>query len=235
MLGLGIFTSILPLLSPEKGEQMAVAVQGVLLLVSGVYYPITVLPAVLRGRVPDSRLPIYLFDQPDLFRRPGGPYQDENRRDWPGNLRRYAAFCHAEGWVPDLMHVHDWHTAPVPALLALQGTPRPPTILTIHNLAYQGNFPMYDAAGAGLPEALFNSGMAEFYGQFSFLKAGIGTADRLTTVSPTYAREILTPEHGARLDGVLRTRANDLTGILNGVTVPRVPSVFTIVCVYPAT
>jgi starch synthase len=172
---------------------------------------------ILRGRVPDSRLPIYLFDQPDLFRRPGGPYQDENRRDWPGNLRRYAAFCHAEGWVPDLMHVHDWHTAPVPALLALQGTPRPPTILTIHNLAYQGNFPMYDAAGAGLPEALFNSGMAEFYGQFSFLKAGIGTADRLTTVSPTYAREILTPEHGARLDGVLRTRANDLTGILNGV------------------
>jgi starch synthase len=182
---------------------------------------------ILLGRVPDSRLPIYLFDQPDLFRRPGGLYQDENRRDWPDNLRRYAAFCHAaaalaahgdaEGWVPDLVHVHDWHTALVPALLASRGSTHPPTVLTIHNLAFQGNFPMHDAAGVGLPEALFNAGMAEFYGQFSFLKAGIVTADRLTTVSPTYAKEILRPEHGAGFDGVLRTRANDLAGILNGV------------------
>jgi starch synthase len=182
---------------------------------------------VSRARTPDDHLPIYLFDQPDLFRRPGGPYQDPDRRDWPDNHLRYAAFCRAatmlamygdsEGWVPDLVHAHDWHTALVPALLALHDRPRPPSVLTIHNLAYQGNFPLCAAAEAGLPAALLRTGVAEFYGQFSFLKAGISTADRLTTVSPTYAREILTPEHGAGLDGVLRTRAKDLVGIMNGV------------------
>ena len=118
---------------------------------------------------------------------------------------------------PDLVHAHDWHAALVPALLALHDRPRPPVVLTIHNLAYQGNFPLGAAAEADLPPALLRTGVAEFYGQFSFLKAGISTADRLTTVSPTYAREILTPEHGAGLDGVLRTRAADLVGIMNGV------------------
>ena len=104
----------------------------------------------------------------------------------------------AAGWAPDLVHAHDWHAALVPALLALHDRPHPPSVLTIHNLAYQGNFPLYAAAEAGLPAALLRTGMAEFYGQFSFLKAGISTADRLTTVSPTYAREILTPEHRRR-------------------------------------
>jgi starch synthase len=182
---------------------------------------------VLRARVPDSRLPIYLFDQPDLFNRPGGLYQDADRQDWPDNHRRFAAFCGAAtvlalhgdsaGWVPDLVHAHDWHAALVPALLALQDPPRPPSVLTIHNLAYQGNFPLHEAAEAGAPAALLRTEVAEFFGRFCFLKAGISTADRLTTVSPTYAREILTPEHGAGLDGVLRTRAKDLVGILNGV------------------
>jgi starch synthase len=182
---------------------------------------------ILLARTSDNLLPIYLFDQPDLFRRPGSPYQDPERRDWPDNHRRYAAFCRAatllalhgdaEGWAPDLVHVHDWHAALVPALLALHDGPRPPVVLTIHNLAYQGNFPLGAAAEAELPAALLGTGVAEFYGQFSFLKAGISTADRLTTVSPTYAREILTPEHGAGLDGVLRTRAADLIGIMNGV------------------
>ena len=171
---------------------------------------------VLQARAPDNLLPLYLFDQPDLFRRPGGPYQDPERRDWPDNHRRYAAFPRAAtvlalhgdatGWMPDLVHAHDWHAALVPALLALHDRPRPPVVLTIHNLAYQGHFPLVAAAEADLPAALLGTGVAEFYGQFSFLKAGISTADRLTTVSPTYAREILTPEHGAGLDGVLRTQ-----------------------------
>ena len=182
---------------------------------------------VLQARAPDNLLPLYLFDQPDLFCRPGSPYQDPERRDWPDNHRRYAAFSRAAtvlalhgdatGWVPHLVHAHDWHAALVPALLALHDRPRPPVVLTIHNLAYQGNFPPDAAAEAELPASLLRTGVAEFYGQFSFLKAGISTADRLTTVSPTYAREILTPEHGAGLDGVLRTRAADLVGIMNGV------------------
>ena len=183
--------------------------------------------AILRAHVPDTRFPIYLFDQPDLFVRAGGVYQDVNRCDWPDNSLRFATFCRAaaavalhgdgEGWVPDVVHANDWHTALVPALLALQGRPRPRTVLTIHNLAYQGNFPLHIAAEVGLPVELLQTGAAEFHGQVSFLKAGINAADRLTTVSPNYAREILTPEYGAGMDGLLRSRAKDLVGILNGV------------------
>lgn len=182
---------------------------------------------LLRGRVADSGLPIYLFDAPALFARPGGPYQDAAHRDWPDNHRRFAAFSQAaaalaiagdgDGWQPELVHVHDWHAALVPALLAVQDAPHPPSVLTIHNLAFQGNFPLAAGAEAGLPPALLSTDAAEFYGQVSFLKAGIRFADRLTTVSPTYARDILTPAFGAGLDGVLRSRADDLVGILNGI------------------
>jgi len=182
---------------------------------------------LLLGRTPDTGLPVYLLDWPDLFRRPGGPYQDRARRDWPDNLRRFAAFCaaaahvalHGDGgsWRPDVVHANDWHTGLLPASLALHAGRRPRSVFTIHNLAFQGNFPL-DAAGAmGLPEALLSPEGAEFYGQFSCLKAGIRYADRLTTVSPTYAREILTQEYGCGLDGLLRARAGDLVGILNGI------------------
>jgi starch synthase len=182
---------------------------------------------VLLGRAPDSGLPVYLLDQPDLFRRDGGPYQDRDKHDWPDNFRRFTCFCRAaadlalegdeDGWAPDLVHANDWHTGLVPALLALHGGPRPASVFTIHNLAYQGNFPLEEAHAAGLPPAMLRPEGAEFYGQFSFLKAGIRYADRLTTVSPTYAREILTTEFGAGMDGLLRDRADDLVGILNGI------------------
>jgi starch synthase len=182
---------------------------------------------LLHARMPDSGLPVYLFDHPDLFRRDGGLYQDPDRRGWPDNHLRFAAFCRAAawlalhgdgaGWRPQLVHAHDWHTGLVPALLALEGPTRPPSVLTVHNLAFQGNFPRQATGAMALPAALCDSDAAEFYGQFSFLKVGISYADRLTTVSPTYAQEILTPEHGAGLDGLLRKRAADLVGILNGV------------------
>jgi starch synthase len=182
---------------------------------------------LLLGRTPDSFLPVYLLDWPELFRRPGGPYQDTEKRDWPDNLRRFAAFSAAaarlalhgdgEAWQPDLVHANDWHTGLLAAFLALHAGPRPPSLFTIHNLAYQGNFPLSEARALGLPEALLVPDGAEFYGQFSCLKAGIRYADRLTTVSPTYAREILTPEFGAGMDGLLRARAADLVGILNGI------------------
>ena len=178
------------------------------------------------AQMPDTGLPVYLYDRPDLFARPGGLYQDATRRDWSDNHVRFGAFCVAAadlaregdgaGWRPQLVHAHDWHTALVPALLSL--TPaRVPSVLTIHNLAFQGNFSSEAGSAIGLPALLCNSQAAEFYGQFSFLKLGITHADRLTTVSPTYAREILTPEHGAGMDGLLRSRAEHLVGILNGV------------------
>lgn len=182
---------------------------------------------LLLGRTPDTDLPVYVFDSPELFRRRGGPYQDGDKRDWPDNLQRFSAFSAAvvhlglrgdgSGWLPDLVHANDWHTGLVPALIKLQDGPRPSTVFTIHNLAYQGNFPLDAARSVGLPEALLTPEAAEFYGQLSCLKAGIRYADRLTTVSPTYAREILTPEFGAGLDGLLRVRAGDLVGILNGI------------------
>jgi starch synthase len=182
---------------------------------------------LIRGRMPDSGLPVYLLDRPDLSRRGGGLYQDDDKRDWPDNHMRYAAFCnavvhvalHGDGseWRPSLVHANDWHTGLVPAYLAFGTSASPPTVFTIHNMAYQGNFPLGAAEEIGLPPGLLATDGAEFYGQISFLKAGIRYADRLTTVSPTYAREILTPEYGVGLDGLLRSRANDLVGILNGV------------------
>jgi starch synthase len=182
---------------------------------------------LLFGRTPDTDIPIYLLDWPELFRRAGGPYQDPDRRDWPDNLRRFACFSaaaahlalhgDAHGWQPDFVHANDWHTGLLVALLALHDGPRPSTMFTIHNLAYQGNFPLDAARALGLPEPLLGPEGAEFYCQLSCLKAGIRYADRLTTVSPSYAREILLSEFGAGMDGLLRARAGDLVGILNGI------------------
>lgn len=182
---------------------------------------------LVSGRVPGSGLPVYLLDRPDLFRRSGGLYQDGNKQDWPDNHIRFSIFCNAvthialhgdgAGWQPDLVHANDWHTGMVPARLALEPGSRPATVFTIHNMAFQGNFPLSAAEQLELPASLLSSEGAEFFGQLSFLKAGIRYSDRLTTVSPTYAHEILTREHGAGLDGVLQSRAGALVGILNGV------------------
>lgn len=183
--------------------------------------------AVIPARMPDTGLPLLLVDCPELFRRPGGPYADTDGKDWPDNSLRFALFSHAVvraalgpagiRWRPDVVHLNDWHLSLVPALLAARSRRRPRTVLTIHNLAFQGVFPAEVFPRLGLPGELFNSDGLEFHGRVSFLKAGIRFADRLTTVSPSYAREILTPEFGCGLDGLLRTRSNDLVGILNGI------------------
>jgi starch synthase len=177
--------------------------------------------------MPVSHLPVILFDCPRLFQREGGLYQDADGRDWPDNHQRFSAFCRAAAelalgrlglsWQPTVVHAHDWHTGPLMALLRFAGASRPRTVFTIHNLAFQGNFPLDSFGQVGLPRETLSPEGVEFFGQISFLKAGIRYSDRLTTVSPTYAREILTPEHGCGLDGLLRVRAADLTGILNGV------------------
>ncbi len=184
--------------------------------------------ALVSARMPDTGLPVWLVDCPALYRRPGGPYTDDKGQVWPDNSIRFAVFCHAVArlavglaglsWRPDVVHLHDWHLGLVPAILVSQDAPHHPrTIFTIHNLAFQGLFPAGDFPHLGLPQEFFASDRIEFYGQVSFLKAGIRFADRLTTVSPSYAREILTPEYGCGLDGLLRGRAEDLVGILNGI------------------
>jgi starch synthase len=182
---------------------------------------------LIAARMPVSGLKVILFDCPRLFNRAGGLYQDAEGRDWVDNHQRFAAFCRAAAevalgglglsWRPAVVHAHDWHAGPLMALLRFAGAPRPRTVFTIHNLAFQGNFPLESFGQLGLPRETLSPDGIEFFGQISFLKAGICYSDRLTTVSPTYAREILTPEHGCGLDGLLRVRAADLTGILNGV------------------
>jgi starch synthase len=177
------------------------------------------------ARLPDSAVAAYLVDHPAFYDRPGTPYQAPDGSDWPDNHRRFAllgwaAAALAQGadpaWRPDLLHCHDWHAGLAPAYLRAQGAAGP-SVFTVHNIAYQGFFPASFFGDLALPPDFFSVDGVEFYGGLALIKAGLFYADRLTTVSPTYAREIQTPAFGWGLDGLLRTRAGDLTGILNGV------------------
>ncbi|HVY47001.1 MAG TPA: glycogen synthase GlgA [Minicystis sp.] len=181
---------------------------------------------VFDGRL-GSGVELLLLDVPGCFDRPG--IYGHDGVDYPDNARRFALFSRAvleavrqraaAGQPFDVVHVHDWPGALVPYLMREQDSARAreKTVLTIHNLAHQGVFPKEALAHAGLDEAHFRPDRLEFYGQVNFLKAGIIAADALTTVSTTYARAILTEEEGERLDGLLRTREKDLTGIVNGI------------------
>lgn len=171
-------------------------------------------------------LALFLLEADHLFDRPGGPYQGPDGADWPDNARRFAALSWAARelglgalptWRPDIVHAHDWQAGLAPAYLELSGRPRPATVTTVHNLAFQGQFPAGLLAELRLPPSAFTIEGVEYYGAIGFLKAGLVYADRLTTVSPTYAREITTPAFGMGLDGLLRARADRLTGIVNGI------------------
>lgn len=177
---------------------------------------------LLQASLPGSHVPVWLVDCPLLFNRSGGLYQDEDGTEWSDNALRYAVLNHAaaavargaaDGWTPHIVHANDWHAGLAPLLMP-KTEKRPATVFTIHNLAYQGLFDRNEALRVGLSDA--TAADMEFYGRISYLKAGIGAADAITTVSPTYAQEILTPDYGCGLDGLLRERADDLTGILNG-------------------
>lgn len=182
---------------------------------------------LIAARTPDSGLPLWLVDCPSLFQRQGALYCDPHGRDWPDNAQRFAHFNKVvarlalgeftQDWRPDVVHANDWQTGLLPVLLAKTHGMRPTTLFTIHNLAYQGLFPIAVFSELGLPAEICTPDGIEFYGKLSFLKAGIRYSDRVTTVSPSYAREIITPEYGCGLDGLLRDRASDLSGILNGV------------------
>jgi starch synthase len=181
---------------------------------------------ILESRLPNSDVVSYLVHSPRHFDRPGGPYSGTDGHDWPDNAERFAVFDRAAcavaqgqagiNWGPELVHCNDWQTGLVPALLELGG-PRPATVFTIHNLAYQGLFSWDVFQKLALPYELWSMYAMEFYNQLSFIKGGLVYADRLTTVSPTYAREIRTPEFGCGLEGLLDHRGHDLYGILNGV------------------
>jgi starch synthase len=180
------------------------------------------------ARLPGRDILAYLVDHPAFYDRPGGPYQDPQGRLFADNHRRFALFGFAAaalsrgadpGWRPQILHAHDWHAGLAPAYLAAGpgAEDRVSTLFTVHNLAYQGLFSAAIFPELHLPPAFFTFDGLEFYGQASFLKAGLFYADRLSTVSPGYAREIQTAAFGAGLDGLLRQRAGVLAGILNGL------------------
>jgi starch synthase len=187
------------------------------------------LPActVLRSLTRDGLI-VYVVQCAELYERDGGIYTDNNGRDWPDNDVRFARFSSAaaalaagkldKDWSADLVHANDWQSALVAAYLQWNGWPIP-SLLTIHNLAFQGLFDRESLGRINAPDSAFHIDGLEFYGKVSFLKAGLSYSTHLTTVSETYAREITTPEQGCGLEGLLRRRAEarQLTGILNGI------------------
>jgi starch synthase len=171
-------------------------------------------------------LSLLLLEAPHLFARDGSPYLDPAGRDWPDNHRRFAALCRAGaaigqhglpgGWRPEVVHAHDWQAGLTP--LYLQGAAdRPATVMTIHNIAYQGLFDAGVRHELALPEAGFAPEGYEFFGRVGFLKAGLVYANAITTVSPSYAKELTTPDFGMGLQGVIAERAGRLHGLLNGI------------------
>ena len=174
----------------------------------------------------DSGVPVYVLDCPEMYVRGGGAYQDENKLDWADNglrfglLSRIASLLGSAAspleWVPEVLHCNDWQSALTPAYLRYAQEPAP-CVLTVHNLAYQGIFPPELLPKLGLPWECYQSDGLEFYDNLSFLKAGLFYSDHITTVSPSYAKEIQTEELGFGLHGLLVHRNKDLTGILNGI------------------
>lgn len=195
--------------------------------------------------LPDTTIPLYLIEHDQYFGR-AAPYGDGNH-EYQDNAERFCFFSHAAldgiagtGWRPDVIHCHDWPAAPIPLSLKTTFAHHPfwqgvPSLYTIHNLAYQGRYGAEKMATTGFGPELFNPECLEYHGDLNLMKGAIMTADRISTVSPRYAREIQTTEYGEGLDGILRNRKNDLSGILNGAdyslwdpaTDPHIPAQYT--------
>jgi starch synthase len=235
--GLGDVAAALPVALRTLGVDMRVLVPAYPALldafadaapVADIAAPGGILPSCrLLQATADNGLTLLLVDFPEYYRRHGSPYVGADGRDWPDNHLRFALLAKVAAllasdtsplpWRPEILHTQDWQTALAPAYLHYQGGAHVATVMTIHNLAFQGNFPPWILREVDLPEQCFHHEELEFYGQVSYLKAGLLHADRITTVSPNYAREIRTAEFGFGLEGLLSQRADRLVGILNGI------------------
>ncbi len=172
-------------------------------------------------------VPLLIIDCPSLFARSGGPYQADDGADWADNALRFGVLSRVAAllgsarspvkWRPDVVHAHDWPAALAPVYLQFDKKPHAASLLTIHNLAFQGTFEFARIGGLELPAESLGTHGLEFYGRHSFLKGGLVYADAINTVSPTYAREIQGEELGFGMDGVLRERSDRLFGVLNGI------------------
>ncbi|HJV91487.1 MAG TPA: glycogen synthase GlgA [Holophagaceae bacterium] len=224
--GLGDVLAGLPLAQATQGEDVRILLPGLAALgplvvdLERLHWP--GLPRALgRGRSP-AGLPLYLLDIPSPYSAEGPAYRDQAEGAADLGLlaqvaTRLALEGDGQGWRPEVVHAHDWPTGLVPAQLAQVRGPRPRTVFTIHNAAHQGLYPRRTFPSLGLPPEADTPEGVEFYGQVSFIKAGVRYADKLTTVSPTYRQELLRAGEGMGLEGLLQARSADFIGILNGV------------------
>lgn len=182
---------------------------------------------ILSGVLPHSEVPAFIIDLPALYQREGGPYQGPDGADWLDNPIRFgvlgklaALFAHEDSlfsWRPDIVHVNDWQGGLANAHIALNPAMRARTVTTVHNVAFPGGYSPQLLSALDLPGQSYQVEGLEFYGQLSFLKAALHYADRITTVSPTYAEELKTDAYGGGFQGLFAHRADVLSGILNGI------------------
>jgi starch synthase len=231
--GLADVTGALPLALAREGVEARTLLPGYPTVLGKLEKTETVhvYPALMGGeaRVLAGKaggLDLFVLDAPHLYGRLGNPYLGPDGKDWPDNALRFAALARAgadmakgvaPAYVADVVHSHDWQAALAPVYLEYDGGERPATVLTIHNIAFQGHYYGDLLGPLGLPPQAMAIEGVEYFGGVGFLKGGVQFADRITTVSPTYAREILAPEFGMALDGLLRARSADVEGIVNGI------------------
>jgi starch synthase len=189
--------------------------------------PLAALPAaqIVEGKL--SGTPAFMVECEALYGRGGGPYHDNDGREWPDNAQRFALLSWTAavlgssacptGWRADVVHCNDWQAGLAPAYLHFADQPRAATVFTVHNIAYQGNFHRDLVGALGLAPSCFDMHGVEFHGKLSFLKAGLYFSDHITTVSPTHAAEIQTEAFGHGLHGLLHGRRHRLIGIVNGI------------------
>lgn len=234
--GLADVAAALPIALRELDVDIRVLLPGYRDVLAGIAHVHTMAELPALGAFPAARLlaanapngtPLIVLSCPELYDRDGGPYLDPQGSDWPDNpvrfgLLSYAAFLLSSelapcDWRCDVLHCNDWQCGLAPAYAHWSGRAHAPTLTTIHNLAYQGSFAASFVSRLGLPPQSFEMEGIEYYGRMSFLKAGIYYADRISTVSPTYAREIQSEPLGFGMHGLLASRSDSLVGILNGI------------------
>lgn len=180
------------------------------------------------GSIPDTHVPVMVIKSPALYEREGNPYVDATGQDWPDNALRFGILSkvaallankkkHIIDWQPDILHCNDWQTGLAPAYIKLVEHSKTKTVMSIHNMAFQGSFAPSNLHTLKLPPEHFVMEGLEYHSQLSFLKAGLYYADAISTVSPRYAYEIQTSAFGFGMEGLLSTRGHEITGILNGI------------------
>ena len=235
--GLADVSASLPAALQEMGEDVRLLIPGYSQVLDGLNAKKTVAkfsvfsgqPEVrlLSAKMPHTNVPVYVLDAPQYFCRVAGPYHYHLGGDWPDNPMRFGMLSKVAAllgsadtpvnWQAELVHCNDWQTGLAPAYLRLDTRPHAQTVMTVHNIAFQGNFDRDWLKPLHLPQHVFDMHGVEFHGSLSFLKAGLHYADRIVTVSPTYAHEIQATEMGYGMQGLLTARSADVSGILNGI------------------